>query len=114
MENYLCDKETQHCGACPGCRRNPKDKSSSAPTGYVDAPRRRVELTIKIGADSWREAAGALADLEHRILAEGAITNLVSGGWSSGYSVTGSEDTKQTGDKYRKENAEYVKSLKAT
>ena len=75
-------------------------------------PERKIVLEVKIGADSWRDAADALAQIEQRILIDGPINSLISGGHDSGYIVTGRENPDQTGDKFRSENAEYVDSLK--
>lgn len=78
----------------------------------MKAPKRRVTLKIEIGGDSWADVSSALESIAHRIDCEGPITDLVSGGYSSGYYVIGIEDESQTGDKFRQQNAEYVKTLK--
>ena len=75
-------------------------------------PKRRVTLRIEVGGDSWTDVSSALESIVQRIDCEGPITSLISGGWSSGYHVTGVVDEDQTGDKFRQENHEYVKSLK--
>lgn len=66
-----------------------------------ELPKRRVTLEISLGADDWDAAADALSDMATRIVREGPITDLCSGGWSVGYTVRGREDEQQTGDKYR-------------
>ncbi len=78
----------------------------------MDKPKRKVVIEAKIEADSWAEAADAFNAISERIDREGPITQLISGGWSSGYSVTGRESPQQTGDNYREQNAEYVARLK--
>jgi len=78
----------------------------------VKQPKRRVTLKIEIGGDTWADVSSALESIAHRIDTEGPITSSVSGGWSSGYTVIGIEDESQTGDKFREESAEYVKTLR--
>ena len=78
----------------------------------MEAPKRRVTLKIEIGGDDWCAVSEALESIAFRIDSEGPITTLVSGGWSNGYSVIGSEDSRQTGDKYREALGEYVEGLK--
>lgn len=75
-------------------------------------PKRRVTLKIEIGGDDWCAVSEALESIAFRIDSEGPITSLVSGGWSAGYHVTSIEDESQTGEKFRKENAEYVRQIK--
>ena len=78
----------------------------------MKAPKRRVTLKIEIGGDSWEDAAQSLESIALRIYMEGHITSLVSGGRSSGFTVIGLEDEHQTAEKFRKENAEFVRYLK--
>ena len=75
-------------------------------------PKRRVQLTIDLGADSWDIAADTLQSIVDRIKIEGPITQLVSGGYDSGYWVTATENPEQTGDKFRLENQEYCDYLR--
>ena len=75
-------------------------------------PKRRATLRIEIGGDTWADVSSALESIAYRIDSEGPITDLVSGGYSSGYYVIGIEDESQTGDKFRQQNHEYVQSLR--
>ena len=75
-------------------------------------PKRRVQLTIDLGADSWDIAADTLQSIVDRIKIEGPIKEIISGGYDSGYVAIGSESPNQTGDKYRLENQEYCDYLK--
>jgi len=64
-----------------------------------DAPRRRIEATIRISADSWSDMAGALHCLETEIARTGSLsTSSVSGGYSHGWIVETSEDETITHD----------------
>lgn len=75
-------------------------------------PKRRVQLTIELDADSWELAANTLQSIVDRIETEGPIKELISGGYDSGYVAIGSESLNQTGDKYRLENMEYCDYLR--
>ena len=81
--------------------------------GTTKGPERRVVLEVKIGGDSWEDVADTLAQIEQRILIEGPIISIVSGGYTSGYVAIGRENPDQSGDKFRTENAEYVASLES-
>jgi hypothetical protein len=78
----------------------------------MNKPKRKVELEIKLGADSWAEAANALQSIVDRIKNKGPIIKLISGGYESGYSVVAAENSEQTGDKYRSDNEEYCNQLR--
>ena len=79
----------------------------------MDQPKRKVQLTVKIGADSWDDVVSELYAITNRIEREGPVSNLCSGGYSGSHIVIGSENPNQTGDKYRKENEEYCNYLKS-
>ena len=77
-------------------------------------PKRQIQLTIDLGADSWDIAADTLQSIVDRIKIEGPIKESISSGYDSGYVVIGSESPNQTGEKYRLENREYCNYLKQT
>lgn len=79
----------------------------------MERPERKIVLDVKIQADSWEDIASVFEALSDRIDREGPITQLVSGGYSSGYSVTGKVNPEQTGENYRAQNDEYVKQLRS-
>jgi hypothetical protein len=66
----------------------------------AEYPRRRVQVTVKLGADSWRDAADALVDISRRMdeagLAGERNANMASGGTRSGYTMTGDEDESES------------------
>lgn len=67
-------------------------------------PRSRYEVQIHIGASNKKAVISALAAIVFNLEAykvEDEEIDLVSGGWDSGYSVTGRVDTNITGDSYR-------------
>lgn len=75
-------------------------------------PTRAIELEIKVSADSWELAAQELQAIADRIECKGAITELISGGYSCSHIVTATENPKQTGEKYRSENLKYCEYLR--
>ena len=84
---------------------------NEAPRGQAAAnrpPERAVVLQVKVGGDTWQDAAEALTAIAERIEQRGQITHLVGGGGASGYTVIGHENEGQTPERYRRQNAEYV------
>lgn len=56
-------------------------------------PRRRIEATLRISADSWDDLAHALHQLRTEIAVDGCLSkSSVSGGYASGWIVETSED----------------------
>lgn len=79
------------------------------------APRRRIEATIKIGADSWRDLQGALRCLETEVATDGRLSKWsVSGGFSFGWTVESSEDETITHDSWADANKAYCEALRET
>lgn len=65
----------------------------AALTGDAAAPRRRIEATLRISADSWDDLARALHQLRTEIATDGCLSkSSVSGGYASGWIVETSED----------------------
>jgi len=87
-----------------------------------DRPRRRVRLTLDLGADSWNDLASALLGIAIRI--DEAIerkeerVNIVSGSPSSGFLLHVDEDETIThesfGDRKRRRDAADMASLAET
>lgn len=79
----------------------------------IVAPRRRVEIKISIGADSWEEARWAICQIETDLVANGGKLSpvMVSGGVSVGYNYTASEDETVTHESWREANEAYCRSL---
>ena len=89
-----------------------KFKPVESEKSTLKPPKRKITLTASIGGDSWENVSDALRSIADRIDHEGPITQLVSGGYDSGYWVTATENPEQTGDKYREDNRLYCQSLK--
>lgn len=70
-------------------------------------PRRRIKLTLELGADSWRDAEIALEHIAYRIREADHLgqpeVQVVSGGGSSGYQLHADEDPDITHDSYFKQ-----------
>ena len=62
--------------------------------------KRRCQLTVNIGADTWKDVAHELNELARRCH-EAPIVSMCSGGYRSNHVAAGSEDKGMTGDKYR-------------
>jgi hypothetical protein len=79
----------------------------------IVAPRRRVEIKISIGADSWEEARYAIRAIETDLIMNGGKLSpwAVSGGVDSGYSYVASEDEAITHESWRAANEAYCQSL---
>lgn len=76
-------------------------------------PRRRIEATLRISADSWRDLQGALRCLETEIAQSGRLSaSSVSGGYSFGWIVETSEDESITHDSWAAELHEYLDHLR--
>jgi sulfatase maturation enzyme AslB (radical SAM superfamily) len=76
-------------------------------------PKRRVCLSIELGADGWEDAAWALQQIAERICMYGPITDLCSGGCAVGYTVRGTEDENQTAEQYREQLKAWTAQHKA-
>lgn len=78
----------------------------------MKAPRRSVKLQIDLEADSWKEAAMALYNLSIRMdeaeREEEDVVYLVSGGYSSGYTVSGNRIKSITHDLWADNLEEYL------
>ena len=82
-----------------------------------DAPRRRVVCKIKLGADSWQEAAAALDDIAFRLheakeKIEGQVS-VSSGGPSSGWTLEADENRWITHESYITEVETWLAAKKA-
>lgn len=76
-------------------------------------PRRRIKVTINLQADSWKEAAHTLDEIQFSFL-EAHEKNLpfitsVSGGSRSGWTIDGNQDETITHESY----FETIKKVKA-
>lgn len=86
--------------------------SNDTSTSTSERPRRRFRLTLDLEADSIRDLTDALEHIAWDIHAEGRDERSVtSGGWSTGYHFDLVCDPDMHGDRFRAENAEYVKRL---
>lgn len=65
-----------------------------------DAPRRRVQLVLELGADDWQAAANALWNLAHQLDRGQCRQGCVSGGCDSGYVLKTNEDESVTHDSW--------------
>lgn len=76
-----------------------------------DAPRRRLELTLTLGADTLDDLADALNQIATDLLIEGREEhNKASGRWSSGYSSILTVEPDMDGDRYRSEVSDWHRS----
>lgn len=73
-------------------------------TAETAKPRRRIEIVLKLGADSWQEAANTLLslsrDLDRKPPSPGSSGNWCSGAPCAGYVMEYSEDESVTHDSY--------------
>lgn len=72
----------------------------------MEQPKRKIELEITIGADSWEEVSSILTELSIR--AETPIGLIVSGGYSSHYTCKGTVNEFQTGENFRNQLCKYI------
>ena len=65
-------------------------------------PRRCYEIELKLSADSWQDLTDALDNIRRSLIIEGQRERLstVSGGYNSGYVLTGTRDDSWTHDRY--------------
>jgi glutamate 5-kinase len=84
---------------------------------YSIAPRRRIECQLHLSADSWLEAASALAGVALRLYEARErgddVIDVTSGGVASGYTLTATEDPDITHDSYIAKIQEYLTAKKA-
>lgn len=73
-------------------------------------PRRKYELKVKIGADSWGDLTYELKYLLSHILDHGPQCNSVSGGSNTNHIVEISCNEEMTHDKYIKELNAYLEA----
>lgn len=70
----------------------------------TENPRRRIKITLTLGADSWDEAVRALHGIEHRLAEaqdrEEPKIAVTSGGYGSGYHLEADEDPTIDHDSY--------------
>jgi hypothetical protein len=76
--------------------------------GHSAKPRRRIELVLTLGADSWEDAADALFNLAQEIERGRLRGRAVTGGYSSGHTFESSEDETVTHDSYFAALDEYL------
>lgn len=83
--------------------------------GPRKTPRRRIEASIRISADSWDDLRRELNHLATEIASHGMLSKWsVSGGYSTGHIIETSEDETITHDSWAEENEAYCRSLKDT
>jgi hypothetical protein len=76
-------------------------------------PRRRVQISLEIGADSWDHLAASIHCIADDIDRQGKLPPWsVSGGYSSGWHYTVSEDESITHESWAKANDAYVKEIR--
>ena len=86
----------------------------STPAAMDTPPRRRLELSLTIGADTLEDLHDALQQFATDLLIDNREEHIrASGGWRSGYSSTLTVDPEMTGDRYRREVQEWHKSPRA-
>lgn len=80
----------------------------------MDTPKRRIELTIRISADSESDVEYALREIRTNAALhhDNAVTPCVSAGYSASWTIERADRPEQTGDNYRREVAAYVESLR--
>lgn len=79
----------------------------------VERPRRRFELSIEIGGDTWGDVVVDLLDLARHIERHGPECKSVMGGPSCGHIVTIVERAEMTPERYREQLDAYLESLKS-
>ena len=79
---------------------------TDTPPKAEERPRRRIELTLRLGADSWEAAARAVDGVAYRLYeaADGRLYNggiqCTSGGTASGWHLKADEDPAWDHDRY--------------
>lgn len=74
----------------------------------TDAPRRRVQIVLELGADDWESAANALWNLARQLERGECRQGAVSGGYDSGYVLKANEDEAITHDSWYAELQTYL------
>lgn len=78
-------------------------------------PRRRVEATISISADSWDDLRRELNHLATEVARHGSLSKWsVSGGYSTGHIIETSEDETVTHDSWAEANEAYCRALQSS
>lgn len=78
-----------------------------------EKPRRRVVLDLNMEGDSWEDIQRGLHSLQTEIAVSGSLsTQCVSGGYSSGWHFTSSEDDTITHDSWSVEIEHYCAALR--
>lgn len=79
----------------------------------MEKPRRRVEINLRIGADSWDEVRKVFHQLETELAMKQQFSStIVSGGYASGYILCSNEDEAVTHDSWFEQNELYLNSLR--
>ena len=87
--------------------------AATAGAPMSDAPRRRLELELTLGADTLEDLHDALQQIGTDLLIENREERITaSGGWRSGYSLRLTVEPEMDGDRYRREVQEHVQGLK--
>lgn len=92
---------------------NEYDEEVKPPTDVRDRPKRRIQVTLDLHADSWDEVARALGDIQHRVYEQEArdpdsSIRCTSGGCGSGYHIEAIVNTAQTAQGYREDLLAYM------
>lgn len=78
-------------------------------------PHRKIEVELKISADSWRDVQAAFNMLERDIAVSGQLsTSSISGGCSVGWILTSKVDENMTHEIWEGELEAYLADLRAT
>ena len=73
----------------------------------MKTPKRRVQVEIKLGADSMEDALTALRQIVFDTDDGGGIRPMISGGYNSGYTIRVTENLTQTHEGYIRDLQEY-------
>ena len=74
-------------------------------------PRRRVKIELRMGADSWKDAADTLECIATEIrLGKHCNGPIISGGYTTGYAWEADEDESITHDSYQAASHAYIHS----
>lgn len=71
-------------------------------------PKRRIQIRLELGADSWEHAAEALRSIALEIDQGYCRGESVSGGYTSGYVCSATEDPSVSHESFTKALMEYV------
>lgn len=83
-----------------------------------DAPQRRIQIKLDLGADSWKEVAQSLGEIQHRVYeqedkAPNDPISCTSGGCGSGWHLEAKVNMEQTAEGYRRDLTAYLNARRA-